>query len=105
MRDTGKAEKLLDLASQAGVEVEPIGTERFVFSDHEYVEIVCELPPHPAPVQIGQDPMVIIRPEGAWDEPGVLEASAARPATNPTGDESGSEDWADKLRGQMNRLG
>ena len=84
---------------------EPINTASFVFSDHEYVEILCELEPHPAPVAIGQDPMVIIRPEGAWDEPGVLEQSAERPATNPTGDDPQWGSLANELHKQIERLG
>jgi len=54
-----------------------------VFSDHEYVEISAELPPHSDPIAITSDPYVIIRPEGNWDEPGVLDHSASRPPTNP----------------------
>lgn len=58
----------------------------FVFSDHRYVELECFLEPHSDPIAVGTDPMVIIRPEGAWDEPGVLDRSSSRPATCPTGD-------------------
>jgi predicted GNAT family N-acyltransferase len=54
-----------------------------VFSDHEYVEITAELEPHSDPITTMSDPYVIIRPEGRWDEPGVLDRSSARPATNP----------------------
>jgi predicted GNAT family N-acyltransferase len=55
----------------------------FTFSDHEYVETIRELtPPHDA-VTIDSDPLVVLRPEGAWDRPGVLDQSACRPATNP----------------------
>ncbi len=54
-----------------------------VFSDHEYVEIGASLTPHPDPITPMSDPYLIIRPEGAWDEPGVLDGSAARAPTNP----------------------
>ncbi|HWD49860.1 MAG TPA: GNAT family N-acetyltransferase [Rhizomicrobium sp.] len=54
----------------------------FVFSDHEYVEIVGQLEPHPHAVKLGGNPYETIRVEGSWDEPGILEESAARPATN-----------------------
>ena len=57
----------------------------FVFSDHSYVEVFCDLDAHSDPIDLKKDPMVLIRPEGAWDRPGVLEMSAARPATNPVG--------------------
>ncbi len=56
---------------------------RFVFSDHEYAEIACHLQEHPEAVTMESDPMMLIRPEGRWDEMGVLEYSAAREATNP----------------------
>ncbi len=55
----------------------------FNFSDHDYVEIVRELEPHPEAVTMRSDPMVIIRPEGRWDEPGALDRSASRPVTRP----------------------
>lgn len=56
---------------------------KLVFSDHEYVEILAELKPHEDAITLTSDPYVIIRPEGEWDEPGVLDDSAARPPTNP----------------------
>jgi predicted GNAT family N-acyltransferase len=59
------------------------GRRRFTFSDHEYVETIRELTPPADAVTIDSDPLVILRPEGAWDRPGVLDHSAGRPATNP----------------------
>jgi len=56
---------------------------KLVFSDHEYVEILADLAPHAAPITMASDPYLIIRPEGAWDAPGILERSTERPATNP----------------------
>jgi predicted GNAT family N-acyltransferase len=55
----------------------------FVFSDHEYVETIRELNPPDDAVNIDSDPMVLLRPEGVWDRPGVLDHSRERPATNP----------------------
>ncbi|MGD0144886.1 MAG: GNAT family N-acetyltransferase [Rhizomicrobium sp.] len=54
-----------------------------VFSDHAYVEIEADITPCDEPITIKSDPYLIIRPEGRWDELGVLDRSAARPATNP----------------------
>lgn len=54
-----------------------------IFSDHEYVEITAELEAHENPITTMSDPYQIIRPEGSWDESGVLDRSASRPATNP----------------------
>jgi hypothetical protein len=59
------------------------GRGRFTFSDHEYVETIRELTPPDDAVTIDSDPLVVLRPEGAWDRPGVLDQSARRPATNP----------------------
>lgn len=59
------------------------GRKKFTFSDHEYVETIRELTPPADAVTIDSDPLVVLRPEGAWDRPGVLDVSAARPATNP----------------------
>jgi predicted GNAT family N-acyltransferase len=59
------------------------GRPRFVFSDHEYVEVERRLTPPADALSIDSDPMVLLRPEGAWHVPGVLDHSAGRPATNP----------------------
>lgn len=59
------------------------GREPFTFSDHEYVETIRELEPPDDAVTIDSDPLVLLRPEGAWDRPGVLDRSSERPATNP----------------------
>ena len=56
---------------------------KLVFSDHEYVEIVGDISPHDDPLTPESDPLMLIRPEGQWDKPGVLDLSAARPPTNP----------------------
>jgi predicted GNAT family N-acyltransferase len=59
------------------------GADLFNFSDHEYVEVEGELPPHASAITTRSGPAVFLRPEGRWDVPCVLEHSAARPATNP----------------------
>jgi len=60
------------------------GGKSFVFSDFDYVELVAELEPDPDAITIGTDPYAIIRPEGRWHLPGVLEGSASRAATSPS---------------------
>jgi predicted GNAT family N-acyltransferase len=60
------------------------GGQSFVFSDFDYVELVAEIEPDPEAVKIGVNPYVIIRPEGRWHVPGILEQSAARAATSPS---------------------
>ncbi|KJV08156.1 hypothetical protein VZ95_19580, partial [Elstera litoralis] len=52
----------------------------FHFSDAEYVAVVVEFDPHPEAIRYGADDVVLLRPEGAWHVPGVLEHSMARPA-------------------------
>jgi predicted GNAT family N-acyltransferase len=52
----------------------------FVFSDFDYVEVRLETEKHPQSITLNDDPYVLIRPEGQWDTPGVLELSANRGA-------------------------
>lgn len=49
------------------------GRPRFAFSGYDYMEIEFELAAHPCAVGLASPPMVLLRPEGAWDKPGVLE--------------------------------
>jgi len=51
------------------------------FSDVDYIEMVMDLAPANDAVAIGVDPYVMIRPEGRWHAPGVLDRSAARRAS------------------------
>lgn len=53
--------------------------ERFAFSGYDYCEIEIPLAAHPDALTIRADPFQVIRPEGAWDRPGVLDRSATRP--------------------------
>lgn len=74
--------RLMDFWSRFGAK--PFGNKPFVFSDFDYVEMLIELEPHPDAIRLGTDPFVIIRPEGRWHEPGILERSSSRPATRPS---------------------
>src|ERR1041385_5142020 len=60
------------------------GGQEFVFSDFDYVEIVLDTSRHPRAISIGVNPYVMIRPEGRWHVPGVLERSAIRPVSRPS---------------------
>jgi predicted GNAT family N-acyltransferase len=60
------------------------GGRELVFSDFDYVEMVLDAERHPQAISIGVDPYVMIRPEGRWHVPGVLERSAIRPVTRPS---------------------
>jgi predicted GNAT family N-acyltransferase len=50
----------------------------FSFSDYDYVEMEFDLEPLADAISIDSDPLVLLRPEGEWDRPGVLDRSAAR---------------------------
>ncbi len=54
-----------------------------VYSDHEYVEMWAKLERHQEAITVMSDPYLIVRPEGDWDQPGALDRSTERPATNP----------------------
>lgn len=54
------------------------GARDFAFSDFDYTEVKLEIEKHPQSISLAADPYVIIRPEGLWDTPGVLETSASR---------------------------
>jgi predicted GNAT family N-acyltransferase len=56
----------------------PMGNREFVFSDFDYVEVKLEIDRHPQSITLDDDPYVIIRPEGRWDTPGILEKSVSR---------------------------
>jgi predicted GNAT family N-acyltransferase len=55
-----------------------------VFSDFDYVEMTFDAARAADPVSMKTDPYVIIRPEGGWQEPGILERSVARGVTRPS---------------------
>ena len=52
----------------------------FKFADVEYREMELDGEANANPIGIGVDPMVTIRPEGAWNVPGPLELSNLRPS-------------------------
>lgn len=52
----------------------------FKFADVEYREMELDGEADEHPIAIGDDPMVTIRPEGAWNVPGPLELSNLRPS-------------------------
>ena len=57
------------------------GRGRFQFSGFDYVEMEFDLHPPSDAIGIDSDPFVILRPEGDWDRPGVLDPpSSVRPA-------------------------
>lgn len=59
------------------------GRPHFTFSDHEYIEVERDLVPPPDALHEDTHPLILLRPEGQWDQPGVLDRSASRPANGP----------------------
>jgi len=49
----------------------------FYFSEFDYIEMEFDLHPPADAISIDSDPLVLIRPEGEWDRPGILDHSAA----------------------------
>lgn len=50
----------------------------FSFSDMQYVELEAAFEPANDRIAIGDDPYLLIRPEGEWDRPGPLDRSTGR---------------------------
>jgi predicted GNAT family N-acyltransferase len=59
--------------------------EPFSFSDHGYVEMVADFEPAEGRLTLDAGPMMLIRPEGQWEEEGVLDRSCDRPAGESDG--------------------
>lgn len=80
----GHAQKrLVNFWSMFGFE-EFEGGQSLVFSDFDYVEMKANIERHPSAITIGVDPYVIIRSEGRWHRPGILEDSKSRAVTRPS---------------------
>jgi hypothetical protein len=62
----------------------PLGHNRkLTFSDFSYTEMVLDLEPDADAITLDCDPYLIIRPEGDWDRPGVLDGSSDRGVSSP----------------------
>jgi len=55
----------------------------FAFSDYDYVEMEFALDPPEDAISIDADPFVLLRPEGEWDHPGVLDRYATPSSRSP----------------------
>jgi predicted GNAT family N-acyltransferase len=75
-------DRLVDFWAHFGAKPLPAKRE-ITFSDFSYTEMLLEIEPSPDAITLESDPYVIIRPEGEWDEPGVLDRSAGREVTSP----------------------
>ncbi len=70
-------DELIPLWSMFGFRV-PENGRTLVFSEYSYTEMVWEKELPSNAITLETDPYQIIRPEGDWDRPGILEQSAAR---------------------------
>ena len=75
-------DRLVDFWAHFGAKPLPAKRE-ITFSDFSYTEMLLEIEPSPDAITLESDPYVIIRPEGEWDAPGVLDRSAGREVTSP----------------------
>ena len=62
----------------------PDTPRELVFSDFDYVEMVCDTSRAARTISFETDPYVINRPEGSWHETGILERSKARGVSRPS---------------------
>ena len=77
------AKHMIDFWKKFGFKVVDGGRE-FAFSDFVYVAMMLDAEPAPQAVTHTSDPYVILRPEGHWHRPGVLERSAERLTSSPS---------------------
>jgi len=62
----------------------PMGSDRKLsFSGVNYTEMLLEIEPSQDAITLDSGGYVILRPEGDWDQPGILETSATRPVRDP----------------------
>ncbi len=72
---------LISFWERFGAHIRP-DRDHFFFSDCEYVEMEWDFEPAADSLNLDTDPLILIRSEGRWDEPGVLDRSAARGGPN-----------------------
>ena len=63
----------------------PMENGEIYFSDHEYIAMAGQVPPPSNALSLDSGHLMLIRPEGDWDRPGVYDRSLNRPPTNPLG--------------------
>ncbi len=75
--------RLVKFWSKCGFSI-PNTPRELVFSDFDYVEMVCDTSRAARTISFETDPYVTIRPEGSWHETGILERSKARGVSRPS---------------------
>jgi predicted GNAT family N-acyltransferase len=82
--------RLVKFWSKCGFSISHAPRE-LVFSDFDYVEMVCDTTHAATTISFETDPYVIIRPEGSWQETGILERSRARGVSRPSAEETAAQ--------------
>jgi predicted GNAT family N-acyltransferase len=77
--------RLVRFWSKCGFALPPNARE-LVFSDFDYVEMIHASPRRRDAISEQTSPYVIIRPEGDWQSPGILERSQSRGLRRPSAD-------------------
>jgi predicted GNAT family N-acyltransferase len=75
--------RLVKFWGKCGFSVSSTSRE-LVFSDFDYIEMVCDAKRAAKPLSFETDPYVINRPEGSWQETGILERSKLRGVSRPS---------------------
>jgi predicted GNAT family N-acyltransferase len=77
-------------------------SDSFTFSGYSYCEMLLEIVRDETAVGLGTSPLVTIRPEGAWDLPGVLERERNTGKARPQPATS-SGNWSAPVQNAWNR--
>jgi predicted GNAT family N-acyltransferase len=62
-------------------------SRELMFSDFDYIEMVCDTKRAATTISFESDPYVVIRPEGSWQKTGILERSRGRGTSRPSAEE------------------
>ena len=79
--------RLVKFWAKCGFVVSPNARE-LEFSDFDYIEMINSAPRRSDAISEATDPYVIIRPEGEWSRPGILEHSRVRGLRRPSASEA-----------------
>ncbi len=74
----------------------------FSFSGYRYCEMLLEIARDESAIGLGASPLVTIRPEGAWDLPGILERERVSATKRIDTTETG-ENWSPPVRNAWQR--
>jgi predicted GNAT family N-acyltransferase len=79
-------------------------SDRFTFSGYSYCEMLLEIARDETAIGLGADPLVTIRPEGAWDLPGILERERSAATVTPgAGGHDNAQNWSSPVRSAWKR--